>query len=96
MLAKYQSCHPWYPQIATLSFPEAALAILIATAFASPPERVNLTISAHGCNSINFSAKRIAACYAQLDDDKQNQFRYMLNKDAATFQSALDFAIRNV
>jgi hypothetical protein len=47
-------------------------------------------------NIDNFSAKRIAACYAQLDDDKQNQFRYMLNKDAATFQSALDFAIRNV
>lgn len=47
-------------------------------------------------NLDNFSAKRIAACYAQLDDEKQNQFRYMLNKDAATFQTALDFAIRNV
>ncbi|MGA1433509.1 MAG: hypothetical protein ACO32T_07005, partial [Candidatus Nanopelagicaceae bacterium] len=46
-------------------------------------------------NLDNFSAKRIAATYAQLDDDKQNQFRYLLNKDAATFQSALDFAIRN-
>lgn len=46
-------------------------------------------------NLDNFSAKRIAATYAQLDDDKQNQFRYMLNKDAVTFQSALDFAIRN-
>lgn len=47
-------------------------------------------------NLDNFSAKRIAACYAQLDDDKQQQFRYMLNRDAVTFQSALDFAIRNV
>ncbi|CAF34212.1 hypothetical protein S-PM2d147 [Synechococcus phage S-PM2] len=47
-------------------------------------------------NIDNFSAKRIAACYAQLDDEKQNQFRYMLNRDAATFQSALDFAVRNV
>lgn len=47
-------------------------------------------------NLDNFSAKRIAACYAQLGDDQQTQFRYMLNKDAATFQSALDFAIRNV
>jgi len=47
-------------------------------------------------NLDNFSAKRIAAAYAQLDDEKQNQFRYMLNKDAATFQSALDFAVRNV
>jgi hypothetical protein len=47
-------------------------------------------------NLDNFSAKRIAACYAQLDEPKQQQFRYMLNKDAATFQSALDFAVRNV
>ena len=47
-------------------------------------------------NLDNFSAKRIAACYAQLDEPKQQQFRYMLNKDASTYQSALDFAIRNV
>jgi len=47
-------------------------------------------------NLDNFSAKRIAACYAQLDEPKQQQFRYMLNKDATTFQSALDFAIKNV
>lgn len=47
-------------------------------------------------NLDNFSAKRIAAAYAQLDDDKQQQFRYFLNKDASTFQSALEFAIRNV
>ena len=44
----------------------------------------------------NFSAKRIAACYCQLDDTHKQQFQYMLNKDASTYQSALDFAIRNV
>lgn len=47
-------------------------------------------------NLDNFSAKRIAACYAQLDEPKQQQFRYMLNKDATTYQSALEFAVRNV
>jgi len=47
-------------------------------------------------NLDNFSAKRIAAAYAQLDEPKQLQYRYMLNKDASTFQSALDFAIKNV
>ena len=47
-------------------------------------------------NLDNFSAKRIAACYAQLDDSHKQQFQYMLNKDASTYQSALDFAIRNV
>ena len=48
-------------------------------------------------NFDNFSAKRIAAAYAGLeDDDHKKQFQFMLNKDAASFQSALDFAIRNV
>ena len=47
-------------------------------------------------NLDNYSAKRIAACYAQLDDTHKQQFQYMLNKDAATYQSALDFAVRNV
>jgi len=47
-------------------------------------------------NLDNFSAKRIAACYAQLDDTHKQQFQYMLNKDAGSYQSALDFAIRNV
>ena len=47
-------------------------------------------------NLDNFSAKRIAACYAQLDDTHKTQFQYMLNKDAASYQSALDFAVRNV
>ena len=42
-------------------------------------------------NLDNFSAKRIAACYAQLDDTHKQQFQYMLNKDASTYQSALDF-----
>ena len=48
-------------------------------------------------NLDNFSAKRIAATYAGLEDEKhKQQFQYMLNKDAVSFQSALDFAIRNV
>ena len=47
-------------------------------------------------NLDNFSAKRIAACYAQLDDTHKQQFQYMLNKDASTYQSALDFAVRHV
>lgn len=46
-------------------------------------------------NLDNFSAKRIAA-YAQLDDSNKDAFRYMLNKDASTFQSALEFSVRNV
>lgn len=47
-------------------------------------------------NLDNFSAKRIAAAYAQLDDANKDKFRFMLNKDAVTFQSALEFAVRNV
>ena len=48
-------------------------------------------------NLDNYSAKRIAAAYAGLESDEhKKQFQYMLNKDAASFQSALDFAIRNV
>ena len=41
-------------------------------------------------NLDNFSAKRIAACYAQLDDTHKQQFQYMLNKDASTYQAAID------
>ena len=41
-------------------------------------------------------AKRISATYAQLEGEHQKQFQFMLNKDASTFQSALDFAIRSV
>lgn len=47
-------------------------------------------------NLDNFSAKRIAACYAQLDDEHKQQFQYLLNKDASSYQAALDFAVRNV
>jgi len=47
-------------------------------------------------NLDNFSAKRIAACYAQLDDEHKQQFQYMLNKNAASYQAALNFAVRNV
>ena len=47
-------------------------------------------------NLDNFSAKRIAAVYGQLDDTHKQQFQCMLNKDASTYQTALDFAIRNV
>ena len=48
-------------------------------------------------NLDNFSAKRIAAAYAGLENDEhKKQFQYMLNKVAESFQSALDFAIRNV
>ena len=47
-------------------------------------------------NLDQFSAKKIAAAYAGLEGDNQNAYRYMLNKDAATYQSAIDFAIRNV
>jgi len=47
-------------------------------------------------NLDNFSAKKIAAVYSQLDDENKEKFRYLLNKDAASYQSAIDFAIRNV
>jgi hypothetical protein len=47
-------------------------------------------------NLDNFSAKRIAACYAQLDDEHKQQFQYLLNKNATSYQAALDFAVRNV
>ncbi len=47
-------------------------------------------------NLDNFSAKRIAAAYAGLEGENQKQYQFMLNKDASSFQSALDFAIRNV
>ncbi len=36
------------------------------------------------------------AAYSQLNDDNKDRFRYMLNKDAATFQQVLDFSVRNV
>lgn len=47
-------------------------------------------------NLDNFSAKKIAATYASLSPENQEKFRYMLNKDASTYQSAIDFAVRNI
>lgn len=47
-------------------------------------------------NLDNFSAKKIAAVYSQLDDDNRTKFRYLLNKDASSYQTALDFAVRNI
>lgn len=47
-------------------------------------------------NIDQFSARKIAATYAGLEGENQNAFRYMLNKDAATYASAVDFAVRNV
>lgn len=47
-------------------------------------------------NLDNFSAKKIAATYASLSPENQDKFRYMLNKDASTYQSAIDFAVRNI
>jgi hypothetical protein len=47
-------------------------------------------------NLDNFSAKKIAAVYSQLDDENQTKFRYLLNKNAASYQTALDFAVRNI
>jgi len=47
-------------------------------------------------NLDNFSAKKIAAVYSQLDDENKDKFRYLLNKNASSYQSALDFAVRNI
>ena len=47
-------------------------------------------------NIDQFSARKIAATYAGLEGDNQDAFRYMLNKDASTYSSAVDFAVRNV
>ena len=47
-------------------------------------------------NLDNFSAKKIAAAYASLAPENQDTYRYMLNKNASTYQSALDFAVKNI
>lgn len=47
-------------------------------------------------NLDNFSAKKIAAAYASLAPENQDTYRYMLNKNALTYQSALDFAVKNI
>ena len=75
------------------------VALDVATSELNPNGEANFAKIQFGDGSIqnldNFSAKRIAATYAQLDDTHKQQFQYMLNKDAATYQSALDFAVRN-
>ena len=53
--------------MATLSFPDAALAILMAIEFASPPVRANLTMSAQGLISINFSANATSSGQENVD-----------------------------
>ena len=76
------------------------VALDVATSELNPQGETNFAKIKFGDGSTqnldNFSAKRIAACYAQLDDTHKSQFQYMLNKDATTYQSAIDFAIRNV
>ena len=76
------------------------VALDVATSELNPQGEASFAKIQFGDGSVqnldNFSAKRIAACYAQLDDTHKQQFQYMLNKDATTYQSALDFAIRNV
>ena len=76
------------------------VALDVATSELNPQGEASFAKIQFGDGSVqnldNFSAKRIAACYAQLDDTHKQQFQYMLNKDASTYQSALDFAIRNV
>ena len=76
------------------------VALDVATSELNPQGETNFAKIQFGDGSTqnldNFSAKRIAACYAQLDDTHKQQFQYMVNKNATTYQSALDFAIRNV
>ena len=76
------------------------VALDVATSELNPQGEASFAKIQFGDGSVqnldNFSAKRIAACYAQLDDTHKQQFQYMLNKDASTYQSALDFAVRNV
>ena len=47
-------------------------------------------------NLDNFSAKELLHVGHLEKDEYKQQFQYMLNKDAASYQSALDFAVRNV
>ena len=77
-----------------------AVALDVATQELNPSGETNfakIEFSDGSSQSLdNFSAKRISATYAQLEGEQQKQFQFMLNKDASTFQSALDFAIRSV
>ncbi len=76
------------------------VALDVATSELNPQGEQNFAKIQFGDGSVqnldNFSAKRIAACYAQLDDTHKQQFQYLLNKDASSYQTALDFAVRNV
>ena len=60
-------------------FSDAALAILIAIALASPPDLANLTISAHGLISISFSAK---ATSGQFNVDKLPSLIFLITKSS--------------
>tara|TARA_B100000614_G_scaffold21869_1_gene17416 strand:+ start:446 stop:1135 length:690 start_codon:yes stop_codon:yes gene_type:complete len=75
------------------------VALDVATSELNPQGEQNFAKIQFGDGSVqnldNFSAKRIAATYAQLDDTHKQQFQYLLNKDASTYQTALDFAVRN-
>ena len=77
-----------------------AVALDVATQELNPSGETNFAkiefADGSSQNLDNFSAKRISATYAQLEGEQQKQFQFMLNKDASTFQSALDFAIRSV
>jgi hypothetical protein len=76
------------------------VALDVATSELNPSGETSFAKIQFGDGSVqnldNFSAKRIAACYAQLDDEHKQQFQYMLNKDATSYQAALNFAVRNV
>lgn len=76
------------------------VALDVATSELNPSGETSFAKIQFGDGSVqnldNFSAKRIAACYAQLDDEHKQQFQYLLNKDATSYQAALDFAVRNV
>lgn len=76
------------------------VALQVATSELDPRGEANFAKITFGDgtqqNLDNFSAKRIAAAYSQLNDENKDKFRYMLNKDAATFQQVLDFSVRNV
>jgi hypothetical protein len=76
------------------------VALDVATSELNPTGEASFAKIQFGDGSVqnldNFSAKRIAACYAQLDDEHKQQFQYLLNKDATSYQAALNFAVRNV
>ena len=82
--AKYQSCQPWYPEKATLSFPENARAILIAIAQASAPVLANLTLLDQGCKAIKFSAKYTSS-YEFNDDIFPSPIVFFISSSISSF-----------